>query len=173
MKYALNILLLSTEYIYYLLTVTSIIYRIVVIFSLRIPRGPVLFISLSPSWIIKRKTLLIILSQNRYKPHHEYNTVLLSGCQWPQAHRLTTVKRDCKYCGRSHPPRSCPAYGKTCKNCPKLNHFAIECQQKSNQTDKVRMKGQAATNDDSEFCIQTNNLQIHTIVVRERECSCW
>ncbi|KAJ1210422.1 hypothetical protein NDU88_005786 [Pleurodeles waltl] len=34
----------------------------------------------------------------------------------------------CKYCGRDeHNPRDCPAQGRTCSNCGKLNHFAAVC----------------------------------------------
>ena len=31
----------------------------------------------------------------------------------------------CKYCGRSHRPRECPAFGQICKKCHKKNHFAF------------------------------------------------
>ncbi|KAK9746375.1 hypothetical protein QE152_g6141 [Popillia japonica] len=34
---------------------------------------------------------------------------------------------DCGRCGRSHDHNRCPAYGKSCKKCGKLNHFAIKC----------------------------------------------
>lgn len=39
----------------------------------------------------------------------------------------------CKKCGKSHPPRQCPAFGATCHACGKSNHFASVCmsQQKS------------------------------------------
>jgi transposase InsO family protein len=33
----------------------------------------------------------------------------------------------CAYCGYSHPPRKCPAWGKTCDNCGKTNHFKSVC----------------------------------------------
>nr|XP_047140200.1 uncharacterized protein K02A2.6-like [Hydra vulgaris] len=33
----------------------------------------------------------------------------------------------CKYCGLQHPPRKCPAFGKSCKKCGKLNHFKNVC----------------------------------------------
>ena len=33
----------------------------------------------------------------------------------------------CNKCGGSHAPRSCPAYGKTCNNCNKMNHYARCC----------------------------------------------
>ncbi|KAK0132248.1 hypothetical protein N1851_032926 [Merluccius polli] len=34
---------------------------------------------------------------------------------------------DCKRCGVEHAARNCPAYGKQCKNCEKMNHFAKMC----------------------------------------------
>ena len=33
----------------------------------------------------------------------------------------------CKYCGRSHAPRQCPSYGKTCASCRKMGHFKKVC----------------------------------------------
>ncbi|KAJ8028566.1 hypothetical protein HOLleu_30846 [Holothuria leucospilota] len=40
---------------------------------------------------------------------------------------------NCQFCGRSHPKRKeyCPAWGKTCKNCGKKNHFAAQCKSAS------------------------------------------
>ena len=34
---------------------------------------------------------------------------------------------DCRYCGKQHQSRQCPAYGKFCKKCGKKNHFANVC----------------------------------------------
>ena len=33
----------------------------------------------------------------------------------------------CHCCGMKYPPKSCPAYGKTCRTCGKPNHFASVC----------------------------------------------
>ena len=41
-----------------------------------------------------------------------------------------TTGPTCQNCGRNHPPRRCPAYGKTCNACNKLNHFAKFCRSK-------------------------------------------
>ena len=41
--------------------------------------------------------------------------------------------KECWMCGRKHAFRtkeSCPAFGKTCNKCHKLNHFAVKCRQK-------------------------------------------
>ncbi|XP_077508499.1 uncharacterized protein LOC144119850 [Amblyomma americanum] len=39
--------------------------------------------------------------------------------------------RQCPYCNRSHEPRKCPAWGKTCGICRKRYHFAVCCRTKS------------------------------------------
>jgi hypothetical protein len=38
------------------------------------------------------------------------------------------VIKDCKYCGRDHEKRKCPAFGQTCRKCGVKNHFAVKCQ---------------------------------------------
>ena len=50
----------------------------------------------------------------------------------------------CQNCGRNHPPRRCPAYGKTCKACSKLNHFAKFCRSKPTPK-KVNLMDEAET----------------------------
>ena len=39
----------------------------------------------------------------------------------------STSQQPCRYCGRIHLPRQCPAYGKTCMECNKIGHFCIVC----------------------------------------------
>ncbi|XP_044749764.1 uncharacterized protein LOC123310362 [Coccinella septempunctata] len=39
----------------------------------------------------------------------------------------------CKYCGTNHMKGKCPAYGKKCKKCQRLHHFATVCQSKGNK----------------------------------------
>ena len=36
----------------------------------------------------------------------------------------------CRYCGRNHEPRQCPAYGKMCAGCGKMGHFRKVCRSK-------------------------------------------
>ena len=43
--------------------------------------------------------------------------------------RMATREREdliqnCRYCGNTHPVRRCPAYGKSCSKCGKVNNFA-------------------------------------------------
>ena len=91
----------------------------------------------------------------------EAQVAVIKSSSKPSAHKQPTVKRDCKYCGRSHPPCACPAFGKTCKICSKQNHFAVVCQQRTTKADKVTVEKQAEACDN--FCIDTRNLQIHMI----------
>lgn len=39
---------------------------------------------------------------------------------------------NCRYCGGTHPPRRCPAYGKVCANCSIRNHLAKVCRSGKN-----------------------------------------
>lgn len=43
---------------------------------------------------------------------------------------VTAAQATCRKCGFSHKPKSCPAYGKTCRVCNKPNHFAKMCRAK-------------------------------------------
>lgn len=36
-------------------------------------------------------------------------------------------KETCTYCGTTHKPRDCPAYGKSCHTCNRRNHFSSVC----------------------------------------------
>ena len=38
-------------------------------------------------------------------------------------HQSSTPWDPCRYCGGTHPPRPCPAYGKTYMECNKIGHF--------------------------------------------------
>ena len=42
--------------------------------------------------------------------------------------RSQQSQKDCQYCGKTHPPRKCPAYGASCNKCGRSNHFASVCQ---------------------------------------------
>ena len=39
--------------------------------------------------------------------------------------------KDCRFCGRNHERRSCPAFGQICAYCKKRNHFVASAQQKA------------------------------------------
>ena len=44
------------------------------------------------------------------------------------------MKQNCRYCGPSHPPRQCPAYGHKCVECGKVNHFREVHRSRRNRT---------------------------------------
>ena len=49
----------------------------------------------------------------------------------PENSQNESLERKCKFCSRYHPfaKKSCPAWGTSGKNCGKLNHFAVCCQE--------------------------------------------
>ncbi len=68
-----------------------------------------------------------------YKPKGEKDSFKIN------AKRKNPAKRDdkqhenihnCKYCGKSHASKQCPAFGKKCYNCGKNNHFSKVCRKK-------------------------------------------
>ena len=82
----------------------------------------------------------------------------------PATHRAGTKNNPsrttgptCQNCGRNHPPRRCPAYGKTCNACNKLNHFAKFCRSKPPAQKKINTVDEVETPDqpDSDSFIGT------------------
>ena len=57
--------------------------------------------------------------------------------------------KKCLKCGRKHDRRNCPAFGKTCHKCGKLNHFAKLCQ--SNGNSKIRTLAEDSSEEDTEL----------------------
>ena len=53
----------------------------------------------------------------------------------------------CNRCGVTHKRRECPAYGKKCTKCDKLNHFVRSCR----QTDSVQKKTVGTVNYGEQF----------------------
>lgn len=50
-----------------------------------------------------------------------------------QAVRYNKSFYHCKKCNTEHGPRQCPAYGKTCSKCNRMNHFSVGCTFRKNQ----------------------------------------
>ena len=47
---------------------------------------------------------------------------------WAEQTDAETIRTGtCRYCGSSHPPRRCPAYGMMCGECSRVNHFSAVC----------------------------------------------
>ncbi|XP_063219170.1 uncharacterized protein LOC134529224 isoform X1 [Bacillus rossius redtenbacheri] len=68
-----------------------------------------------------KRTIRTTMQQDSQKQHvHE------RARYYEQPKHLQSIS-NCSYCGRKHPPRQCPAYGKKCSACQKYNHFAAMC----------------------------------------------
>ena len=51
------------------------------------------------------------------------------------------TKHKCRYCGSSHPPRQCLAYGKRCTECSEIGHFRVVCRSgKARTTNEVEQE---------------------------------
>lgn len=71
-----------------------------------------------------------------YPSTHQIDSVQHKS-RFNQVTRSADFFHNCRFCGGSHPPRACPAYGKTCSHCGKKNHFAKKCSMKSANTHHV------------------------------------
>ncbi|XP_017892179.1 uncharacterized protein K02A2.6-like [Ceratina calcarata] len=56
-------------------------------------------------------------------------------------------KFQCRRCQKWHGPRECPAFGKECQKCGKLNHFKVAC--KVRQVQRI----EAEANDEEEYLV--------------------
>ena len=66
-------------------------------------------------------------TQQQQTPMHAYR-----GAHRGAYRGATRGGGSCKNCGRSHPPRQCPAYGKPCNSCGTQGHFAAQCRKSVN-----------------------------------------
>ncbi|XP_048747335.2 uncharacterized protein K02A2.6-like [Ostrea edulis] len=62
--------------------------------------------------------------------------------------------QNCKKCGKSHALKKCPAYGQTCHECGKPNHYAKMCRSKKTKSKKIH-EVDPESDSDSEFGIET------------------
>ena len=78
----------------------------------------------------------------------------------------------CSYCGTSHPPRKCPAFGKKCAICNKENHFASMCKtKKSVSFNKKQNYGKNVSKKNNVHRKQFKNVgkNVHNIDIDELE----
>lgn len=61
-----------------------------------------------------------------------------------------TTDFKCNKCGNNHQPKSCPAYGKSCNNCGRANHFSKCCKATPN-----RRKVHAVEEEGQEFVVDS------------------
>lgn len=62
---------------------------------------------------------------------------------------------NCRRCNLTHRVRSCPAFGKTCNACSKLNHFAICCNTRRNISTIENDNDYESTDENDDFYIGT------------------
>ena len=60
------------------------------------------------------------------------------------------MKYLCNNCGSQHPRKQCPAYGKRCRQCGKLNHFAKHCRSPRRKVEAVE-RDKESSNPDALF----------------------
>ncbi|XP_048745965.2 uncharacterized protein K02A2.6-like [Ostrea edulis] len=84
-----------------------------------------------------------------------------------QAHRKdfkqvpeTKVQKECLYCGKEHLFRKelCPAWGKTCRKCNKMNHFSSKCLQTKPKSKREHVKQVNQESSDEEFILMIENV---------------
>ncbi|XP_069364930.1 uncharacterized protein [Maniola hyperantus] len=69
------------------------------------------------------------------RPHNNINNK--KNCQNNYKNNLNKNNYQCKKCNKVHGPRQCPAFGKTCLKCGKLNHFSVGCMSKNQKLDNI------------------------------------
>ena len=64
--------------------------------------------------------------------------------QTPQGSTSTNANKECGNCGSKHPEGCCPAFGRRCNNCKRLNHYTKVCRSGRN----INLVQQVETRDD-------------------------
>ncbi len=63
---------------------------------------------------------------------------------------------ECGNCGMTHDERNCPAFGKRCFNCEKMNHFARKCRGKNNKAGQVNQTTEVEQKpEEDRYCISS------------------
>jgi len=83
-----------------------------------------------------------------YAVHKELRKKKTFTKQTDQKEKSTEFK--CGKYGGSHKPKSCPAFGKSCNNCGRSNHYARCCKAASKQRVHAVDEGEE---DDQEFIV--------------------
>ncbi|XP_036322132.1 uncharacterized protein K02A2.6-like [Rhagoletis pomonella] len=85
------------------------------------------------------------ISQNSGKRNSIVNAKSLSTENAHIKHKMRQSS-NCKFCRGVHEFRKCPAFGKKCNNCGRLNHFSVACY--SSQVHEIRENDEKRENDD-------------------------
>lgn len=91
--------------------------------------------------------------------------VQLQGARGRTKETKGTGFRTCKNCGRTHGPRNCPAWGQTCNNCRRKNHFERMCDAKRKQKHSVKLAHESSDveNDDYEAEYSDDTFRTETV----------
>ena len=98
--------------------------------------------------------------KQKYK-NRSHNNQARNSSQYEQKFKSKYSKKNkesksksCTYCGKIHERGPCPAYGKACSACGRLNHFAAVClTSKRVKTVHVENESESTESEDNEFFI--------------------
>ena len=68
---------------------------------------------------------------NRRRSHND-NREKMQLTAWTAISTTMNNQKKCKYCGKQHMPKQCPAFGQTCRKCGEKNHWLAQLQCKNN-----------------------------------------
>ena len=80
-------------------------------------------------------------------------------------HTWDSTARKCSKCGKNHPLYKCPAYGKSCYKCKKLNHFSEVCRETN--INMIQDENQIEINS----IYEVNKINSCTVNLKIRECA--
>ncbi|KAK9754668.1 hypothetical protein QE152_g1110 [Popillia japonica] len=95
------------------------------------------------------------LSNKRYTVKKNGKYTVKTGQSEDKAAESNSEKFKCCRCNKWHAARKCPAYGRSCTRCGKLNHFATCCKVNLNKVSELSNTNTT----DNEFCIDTINVK--------------
>ena len=75
--------------------------------------------------IIKQEIDVDAVQRNRRRSSNDKREKMQHSAR--AATTTTNNQKKCKYCGKEHLPKQCPAFGQTCRKCKKKNHWANCC----------------------------------------------
>jgi hypothetical protein len=77
--------------------------------------------------------------------------------------------KDCGYCGKIHRKGDCPAYGKRCTKCQKMNHFSLTCRSNSRKLEIIlKLEEQESTSNSEQLYVEQEHFYIGEIVMARR-----
>lgn len=97
---------------------------------------------------------------NMVKKHKSYGTRNKQSVT-PGKAKIT----DCRSCGGEHEINNCPAYGKKCSKCGKLNHFRRKCYKNTRQLNQMEQQ-----EDTGGLCVETVKVNSQ---LRRVDATCW